>query len=328
MPSSTSSSSSSRPTAGIHGVNWLRVSLTAIVLLAAIYGLMEFATRRFLVRSSKILSRIEADRRAVMSPRQGKPLVVLAGNSLLLFGVDMDLLRREVGSEYDIRRYAVEQTAFVDWKYGYRRLLKEGVKPDVFLLMLATRPLVGDEFRRDQFAYYQLSTEDYLPFVSDLRLHPTDATGQLLSHYSNFYANRSDVRKFILAKLVPNMANLTTRLAPVGGQLDPARVLSVSKERLRWFEQETRKDGVKFALILPPTRVDGYTEPVLEASKTAGAATLFPIAGASFPPGEFLDAHHLTEKGAKRFTESLAPALKTELDQWRAGRQKAGLRIH
>jgi hypothetical protein len=188
--------------------------------------------------------------------------------------------------------------------------VREGVKADHFLLMLSGRQFVGGQFRRDQFAFHQLSTPDYWQFVSESGLHPTDATGQLFAHVSHFYANRSDIRKFILSKLVPNLGDLTTKLAPIGGPLNEREVYEVSQQRLRWFDEETKRNGMRFTLILPPTKVPAYSEPVAAAGRAAGAETLYPITGDAFPAGEFLDGHHLNELGAKRFTESLAAELK------------------
>src|SRR5689334_20743633 len=57
--------------------------------------------------------------------------VLLVGNSLLADDTDEELLVRSTRPEIELRPLFLEATAYYDWYYGLRRLMRRGIAPDV-----------------------------------------------------------------------------------------------------------------------------------------------------------------------------------------------------
>src|SRR5690242_3324104 len=82
---------------------------------------------------------------AIQSYReQGRLSILLAGNSLLLHGVNTRQLQRELGPYIDLHRAAIENTFFWDWYFGLQRAFRDGTRPDVVILVLNPAQLVSN----------------------------------------------------------------------------------------------------------------------------------------------------------------------------------------
>src|SRR5690348_13604842 len=104
MPSSISSSKT--PT---------KADIVLVLLACAFFCLLtEAVTACFFGRISRIESRREGEYRMAMAVRSGKPRgkisVLVAGNSLLLNGVDFPTLQQEIGPRVELQRVVFEDT--------------------------------------------------------------------------------------------------------------------------------------------------------------------------------------------------------------------------
>src|SRR5437588_4952612 len=123
------------------GVIALLVGLSVIML-----G-FEVGSPLILQHLSRTERRVETELLAARSLRpvtaDGRATVLLGGNSLLLEGVQLDHLHDSLASEYEVSRLGIEQTHYLDWYFGLRRLLEEGARPSLIVLSLATDQLAS-----------------------------------------------------------------------------------------------------------------------------------------------------------------------------------------
>ena len=142
MPLSTSNSE--RQSTPRNYTRAIAAALAAIVLL--LVG-CELAFRFAFSRISRIESRTHnehLDALAVRPGAPGKPTILLLGNSLLLESVDYPKIKTEWRSVAAPTRFVIEQTAYIEWSYGIKRLLSEGARPNRIILCLNIPQLVGN----------------------------------------------------------------------------------------------------------------------------------------------------------------------------------------
>src|SRR5258708_5741090 len=260
MPSSISNSeiaaTESRPTE--------RRSMSAkagfVALLAGLAGMflaLEVSSRRIAARLSRTERRISAEMRAASTLRplavDGRPTVLLAGTSLLIEGVQMDKLRADLASQYDVSRLTVEQTHYLDWYFGLRRLLESGSRPNLIVLTLATDQLASRLTMGEAFAHRQMSARDFPLAVREAKLDRTTASTYFFAHWSNWQGDKGFIRQCLTILIIPNFRDLAGRIADHGPHVDdPAVLTAKAQERLPELAELSRAYGVHIVLLVPP----------------------------------------------------------------------------
>ena len=156
-----------------------RPVLYAAVLLALVAALLEFTGSYGFVHISRIQRRIASEYQAATHLRpivSAKPTLLVLGNSLLHEGFDLPEFQNAAHGDYLATRFIVEQTGYVDWYYGIRRLFHEGMRPRVILLGMSVNQFVGDGVRGEYFARYLLDTQDLPSVIEREKLAPTPAS--------------------------------------------------------------------------------------------------------------------------------------------------------
>ena len=129
-----------------------RYSLILLTVIGLLGLGLEFGLGWGLPRLSHIIERLKTEQaQAVrLKPLVGQPVpVLIVGNSLLLDGVDISALDEKLRPEHRVTRFVVENTSYLDWYYGLRRLFREGARPKVLVLALHLPPTAGpDPLRR------------------------------------------------------------------------------------------------------------------------------------------------------------------------------------
>src|ERR1700757_1231876 len=220
-----------RPMSARTGIILLLTGLAFILL-----GL-ELVSPLILTRLSRIERRVETETQAAHSLRpvtpDGRPTVLMVGNSLLLEGVQLDELRHTLAPQYEVSRLAIEQTHYLDWYFGLRRLLEEGARPSMIVLTLATDQLASRFTLGESFAHRQMSAVDFPLTVRHASLDKTTASTYCFAHWSNWLADKCFIRQDVMILLVPNFRLLAARIADHGPHIgDPAVLLETAKERL------------------------------------------------------------------------------------------------
>ena len=313
MPSSTSASSDRRHWRAI----WLLLAGCLLIALAA-----EATARLGFHRVSRIQRRFiteYARARSVGAVGGRKHSVLVIGNSLLLQAVRFVRLQQTLSPEWQAERLVLERTSYYDWYYGLKRLLRDGARPQAVVVVLTARQWVENEFRGDFASHYLVSARD-LPDVSrDLGWSSTELAGSFVAHVSEFWAERAELRNFMLQRLVPGMDRLINvftanpRLAP----LSAAQIEPQLRARIAKLRDLVEANGARLVVVVPPTPPisaddDGWLG-VVRAAHALSVSMVEPQPPDAFSPAEYRDGFHLNESGSARYTSLLIPELRQVL---------------
>src|SRR5258706_15137646 len=204
MPSSTFNSEIVEPGTLPPPRGSMSATAGVIALLAGLVVIflgLEVSSPLILARLSHTEQRITVEMRAAQRLRplsaDGRPTVLFVGNSLLLEGVQMDKLQEQT-PQYEVSRLAVEQTHYLDWHFGLRRMLEEGTRPSVIVVSLATDQLASRFTLGEAFARRQMSTSDFPQVVRETHLDRTTATTYLFAHWSRWQADKGFIRQCVM----------------------------------------------------------------------------------------------------------------------------------
>lgn len=300
-----------------HSIGWL----TGFICILLVWGsLVEVSTRLLVLKASRIEARVVAEHRlAVLPSPPGKHTALFLGNSLLNADIDFDNLRQELGSTVEVRRFVVEQTGYWDWYYGMRRLLAEGARPDVIVLVLGRHDLLSSTIRGDYFANRLMSTMDVLRVASDLKLHPTTTVNLLAANLSTFYGLRSEVRKVLLGRLMPDVPGFVHRLTTVRGtSISPEELAGIGGERLAALDALTKGRHIQFVFILvpEPQSDESMVSPFRAIAGRIGVPVVLALHNGQMAPSEYSDGFHMNRLGCLKYTDALIPEMRKIMDQY------------
>src|SRR6266481_5859309 len=246
-----------------------------LVGCAGIFLALEVSSPRILARLSRTERRINTEMRAASTLRpqagDGRPTVLLAGNSLLLAGVQMDKLRADLTSQYDVSRLTVEQTHYLDWYFGLRRLLESGSRPNLIVLTLATDQLASRFTMGEAFAHRQMSARDFPLAIREAKLDRTTASTYFFAHWSNWQADKGFIRQCVTILMIPNFRALAGRIADHGPHVDDPNVLvTKAQERLPELAELSRTYAVHIVLLVPPALREDHSGEIQQIGNSVG----------------------------------------------------------
>lgn len=291
-----------------------RRDITLLLLAcASVCAVIEGGTALMFGRISHIENRRETEYRQAASMHRSKDAqsVLVAGNSLLLEGVDFPQLQREVGSEMDLRRAVVEGTYYLDWFYGLKRLFAAGAKPDVVVLVLNPIQLTSGSVGGDYTAHFLVDRRDILEFAKETGADRNRTSSLAFANLSFFYGARAEIRNWILGRILPDLPSLTHNFQSAPKSLTGDVLRDVATQRLERLRQLCQDHGAELVFVIPPSNEDMGAAVVSAAAAAHGVQVVIPIAPGVLPVTDYSDHFHLNPEGARKFT----PALATELRQ-------------
>jgi len=315
MPSSTFSSES---LSGNRRGTWASAVLLLVLLLFSVG--IELVCRFGIPRISRIERRqhIEYEDMFNFSDRSSYTVDgIVLGNSLLGAALRFEEVKQKLLPAFDAKRFFVDDTNFFDWKYGIRRLLSRGARPDVIVLVMTPRQLLSTRIRGDYFAYHLMNLSDVLSVASDVRASNTQISDLAFSNLSAFGGIRAEIRKLVAGALLPDLPRLTSLMtAQTPSPLEASSVRFESERRLKALKDLAGQYHARVILVIPPegARVTKSMAAVVQqAGASAGVSVLVPVAPGSMPAHMFSDGFHLNEQGAKVFTPRFVESLQTEM---------------
>jgi hypothetical protein len=308
MRSSTSSSSQQTDESRNHRSIWLILAGIVIIFL-----LCEAVTQLWFHRASKIASRIEQEYHDSSALRpyspSGEPTMLLFGNSLLLEAVDYPELKKDLAQQYDLHRLVFEQTEYLEQYYVLRTLLRRGSRPHYVVLCISSHHLIGDGFRGEFMDRY-LDAVDIASLGFREHLDSTTMSSQFVAHLSDWFANRSEIRKVLLGTAMPDVRNLTTVLAwQPATHVSDEEARRKAEPRLREFKALCDQYDVRLIVLVPPSLRDLDANTLPAVAKALDVPLLMPEKPGEMSPALFRDGFHLNSTGAKIFTEKLRSQL-------------------
>ena len=295
----------------------LSIGLLAAAALAYLAAL-EIGARVLYPRHSALAARIRSDwsaaRRVGVSPLPGRRSFLLVGNSLLEAGIDRTQLSDlQQSNDLSITLMPIENTNYLDWYFGVRRLLAEGSKPEFVVLSLVPGQLISDRTDGELFARMLMRPTDILQVKQAARLDWTTTSTYLMASASAWMGNSTGIRNWIRAETVPGMAKLAPLFPEAATAPQTAgSVEEIAARRLTQFAAMCATRGCKVLLLIPAIMRQSQIESlaaVIRAGYDAGVPVLIPVAPAELGPSYFSDGFHLNPGGAGIFTSRLVAAL-------------------
>ncbi len=307
-----------------------RATIALLMVLSGVLGSAEFASLVLFPRISHIQRRIVQDQKEVRSlgtaVQNGPATLLVAGNSLLLYGLDYPRFVTALSPGIRPVRYAIENTDYLDWYYGLKGLFSEGVRPTQVVVCLNLGQTLDRGILGEYSARHLFRARDLLSVARDAGLDNTRTSGLFFAHWSAFYADRVHIRNYILNvsdRPYADVMNALARVPPNFPSDDEA--IQQSRLRLRAIMKLCQDYHVDFVLVVPPA-LKHHDELLAKAGSLENVTVDIPVPLGSLGPEYFLDGFHLNEKGAKIFTDALARDLKTRVAQLNPPRDETAQR--
>ena len=231
--------------------------------------------------------------------------MLLLGNSLLLEGVDYPSLRNALAQKYDVHRLVIEQTEYLDQYYLLRTLFREGSRPHDVVLCASVNHLIGDENRGDFMARY-MDGIDIISLSRRKRLDATTTSSYLFAHWSEWFANRAELRNVLLGHTMPDMGDLTVvlgwRPAP---KVTAEDVQLKAAPRLKELKALCDTYGSRLTILIPPSLKEDYAGVIEQLGSEMEIRVLVPEPAGAMASSLFHDGFHLAPTGAAVFTAKL-----------------------
>lgn len=293
---------------------YLLWSIRALISLILFCIAVEAITRFGFSHISHIEARIWRNHKAALAIRHGRPPNVLfIGNSLMLEGVDEPQLESALCGKANAVRFPIEQTEYLDWYYGLRRLFAEGSQPDIVVLCMNAEHLIKSWIRGDYSAYYLFRLSDIPQIRRDVEYDLTKTSSLVLGRFSLFYAGRSSLRNFVLVRTDPTYAAMLQRLTTVPAYFPPDREIERRAEaRLTALRELCASHDARFIYLLAPGFGPGEA-PLVTAGERSKTDVMVPIHLNALSRDKFRDGFHLNPTGAQMFTARVADLLKSRL---------------
>lgn len=288
-------------------------------LLVGICGLLivtfELLSDYLLKHNSETYARVSRQYADAVEMRPAKPgeptSILMVGNSLLLYGVDVDRLKTLTSGRVHICPIFLEATGYYDWLYALQRLFRKGSRPQVVVLGVGVNSFLANTVRQDYAPLMLFDLRDSLSVASDLNMDRTATSNFLLAHSSVFWDTRSVLRTQILRHTIPRYQELVTLLKPQPAIPPGPQFQIVANCRLKRIRALSEAHGAKLIILVPPTPTsEDAVRQMTIASQKAGVDTLVPIDPTTLSAKYYQpDELHLNSEGAALFTAALAEFL-------------------
>ncbi len=286
-----------------------------LLTCALVCALIEAGTAFEFERISRIEHRREKEYQGALEMHSAEHAtsILVAGNSLLLEGVDFPQLQQDVGPEFSLRRLVVEGTFYLDWYYGLRRMFASGARPDVVVLVLNPTQLSSSAIGGDYTTHFLVDKTDLLQFANDAGADRNRMSSMALANISFFYGARAEIRNWILGEILPDLPNLTRSFHSTPKPLAGTDSQELAMQRLQRLDRICQEHGAELVFVIPPSNADLGTSALSKAASAIGIRVLIPIAPGLLLPSDYSDRFHLSPNGASKFTPALAAGLRQVL---------------
>jgi hypothetical protein len=259
------------------------------------------------------------------------PQILIYGNSLVMHGIDEELLRKELAAATSgpcsIAKIAPVGTAVRDWVYLYDTYFTaQDTHPDAVVIGFVAHHLPDDgELKIRRLARHFCSSENLWSCLRDETTNFEDRALGALSHVSAVFGDQQELQWGSIHWCVPEFSegvrkinhfldDKAARDAKAAAAASPAaEPKPKTYEQLAALLEVFHRHEVRAYFVPMPQPETWLLDPALIETIEAGGATLLDarqIAGIT--PEDFSDGYHLGPTGTKKLTRFLAKALAGE----------------
>lgn len=289
--------------------NTKKIKLLLTVLFLG-YVLLEAASYWRMQRSSGRGHRVTQEHKEAVSLRplsdQGKPTVLLVGNSLIREAVDMDVLRQQMGSQYDVHRLILESTGYPDWSLILPSLFQQGARPGYVVLTISPVQMNSHAPVFMETTHYLLTPREVIEQARREHGGASAYVMHFLEYASPYWGTRSSAQ-VAFKDAIPGyrsmlFASATEKVGPQ--QFDP--------ERMRDLADVCKQYNVKLLYVaLPANNPNGDQDAaqIQQAAEANGVTYLRPVADDDLHGEDYTDFIHLSAQGKAKFMPVFVPSL-------------------
>lgn len=325
---------------GVNAPTWLQELRVVMVVLAFVLALELIARiiaptldfdRENIYAFPEVIENLEED-----AAKSGDPKVVFFGNSLMLHGLDQELVKAELekieGPKVESAKVTPVGTAMLDWVFLYRRYFSDTDQhPDYLVVGFVGHHIHDQEgIKLRRLSRHFVAKED-LPVLwkTDLKdFHRT--TQSVLCNISALEGDQPEHQLGILQTLIADYKaglnrnnNLVSawkkRKAEEAAERRGEELAGEPKEtyqRMLRFIAEAKKHGVKIYFIpMPQPEVWDFNPEAQKLIEAEGMTVLDARNIEGMTPEDFSDGYHLGETGKVKFSKWMAGQLNDRLDR-------------
>jgi hypothetical protein len=163
-------------------------------------------------------------------------------------------LQETFDGDCSIRRWAIDDTNYLDWYFALSRLAKDGSKPEFVVLGAEARHLVAGHVRGHFFSHYILGWSDLVDAAMATGKDHNGSVNMALARVSAFYGSREEIFKGWLTALLPSFPTLGRAMAANTRRrtMNEAERFSLMCLRLKELKQACSANGAKLIIWIPP----------------------------------------------------------------------------
>ncbi|MEZ2346224.1 hypothetical protein [Terriglobus sp. RCC_193] len=287
--------------------NKIKLLLTVLFLG---YVLLEVASYWRMQRPSGRGHRVTQEHKEAVSLRPhsdgDRPTVLLVGNSLILEAVDMDALRTQMRSQYDVHRLVLESTGYPDWSLILPSLFQQGARPSYVVLTISPAQMSSHVPVFMETTHYLLTPHEVLELSRRDHGGASAYVMHFLEYVSPYWGTRSSAQ-VAFKDAIPGYRSIlfatgTEMLGPQ--QFDP--------ERMRELAAVCKQYNVKLMYLALPANDPNGDQNAAQIQQAAAANSvpyLRPMADSDFHGDDYTDFIHLSAQGKAKFMPMFVPAL-------------------
>jgi hypothetical protein len=291
-----------------------KIKLLLTVLLVG-YVLLEMGSYARMHRSDGRGRRIVEELKEAIALRplsaDGKPTVLLVGNSLIREGLDMDAARAQMGSRYDVHRMIVESTEYPDWRYALPSLFERGARPSYVVLTISPLQMNSHMPLFLETTHYLLTPREVIAMSRAEDGGPSSYAMHFLEYASPYWGTRTSAQTALKDK-IPGYRSLLYAWA--ANKIGPQ---NFEAKRMQELAEICRRYHVRLVYVaLPANNPNGGHDArqIQNAAEVNGVLYLRPIADSDLHGDEYTDFIHLSEAGKAKFMPAFISALTKTLD--------------
>ncbi|MBT8044600.1 MAG: hypothetical protein KJO79_06590 [Verrucomicrobiae bacterium] len=259
--------------------------------------------------------------------KSGNPRVVFFGNSLMMHGLQEDIVHKELeaigGPKIESTKITPVGTAILDWVYLYRRYFETGGShPDIIVVGFVAHHIHDQEpIKLRRLARHFVSTRDLPDLWQTEHMGFHQTTQSILCNVSALEGDQPEHQLGILHTFVADYKNGVNQNNRLVSEANQGRATADNEShqpketyrRMERFIRHCKQHGVEVWLVpMPQPEVWDYNTKATKIAEKYGMKVLDARSIDGMTESDFSDGYHLGKTGGEKFSRWMARQLKQE----------------